>query len=385
MIKINLNGADKKFARDFLDILKRLEISYEIEKTFEFDGPLSTSEVRVVFMNLKTLTTDSLDQLSAALKNDRVSVIFSTESHEFPTHLREQVDQWVRRYHGRIFFTCQSDDELIRGANLKVFLTHVLKKIESQYNEISSSVAHLLQRSLSELQRVKELHEKIVPMRFEKIKGLSLYSKFGAGQEKGGEFFDIVKSDMECLILITSSQSYVGSSIVLAHFEQFQQKEKITLEDIEIFLNELFLDLRDRGVFKNGESLSLFIAKVDLGKMSLEGHQFGDFRIFSSLSETHSGNELDLNPNFFEKSHFTMKLERNGKFVILSPGTVQNLRESYSLDEIKSLANDLVKKPAKAAINEVFYQMDRLKSGSFLNYDSTVLFLEVDPNVIIEV
>jgi len=251
--------------------------------------------------------------------------------------------------------------------------------------EVSQQMNKIVGRSLAELQRLKRLHEKIVPMRQEKFKGLNIVSKFGAGESSGGEFFDIVKGDKQFLVLVTSSSSYVVSSMVLTHFEYFRDKDSFSNEEMEKFLTDLSLDIRDRGFDEQDDRVvEIFLMRIDLNSLQIEGHQFGEFEL-KSLKGVHTkSNELPLDDMFFEKSHFVSRLDRGEKLLILSPGVLRNF-QSRKEELSTSFYTDLFEQAPNQMINEIFFQMKKEVKGDFLNHDATVIYLEVNPNVIVQV
>ena len=273
------------------------------------------------------------------------------------------------------------------------FNSPMLNTIYKQEVESNSSLPNMtkdldtvLEQSLSDLQRIKKIHERIVPIRQESAKGLTITSKFGAGESAGGEFLDIVKSEKECLILLSSSQSYVVSSIVLTHFEYFRDKEHFSLEDIQKFLRELSSDLADRDFFDNDDRiLDSFIARVDLNMLNIEGYSFGDFEIMRTSGNKLSGNDLPFNEMFFEKTYFSSRLERGEKLLVVSPGLKRNLEDELPKRTLASVVSNFDKLKARQVINELFYQLKKDATGDFLAHDATAIHIEVDQNVIVQI
>jgi hypothetical protein len=251
--------------------------------------------------------------------------------------------------------------------------------------EVSQQMNKIVGRSLAELQRLKRLHEKIVPMRQENYKGLNIVSKFGAGESSGGEFFDIVKGDKQFLVLVTSSSSYVVSSMVLTHFEYFRDKTLFSNEEMEKFLTNLSHDIRDRGFDDTDHRVvEIFLMRIDINSLQIEGHQFGEFEL-KSLKGVHTkSNELPLDDMFFEKSHFVSRLNRGEQLLILSPGVLRNF-QTRKEELPSSFYTDLFDQAPNQMINEIFFQMKKEVKGDFLDHDATVIYLEVNPNVIVQV
>lgn len=252
-------------------------------------------------------------------------------------------------------------------------------------NNVSQQMNRIVGRSLAELQRLKKLHEKVVPMRQESFKGLNILSKFGAGESSGGEFFDIVKGDKQFLVLLTSSSSYVVSSMLLTHFEYFRDMNEFSNEDMEKFLSELAADIRERGLNDSDDRiLEIFLMRIDLGSLQIEGHQFGEFELKSLKGSHTKSNELPLDEMFFEKSYFKSRLDRGEKIIILSPGVHRNF--DMRKEELpKNFYGAILEMAPEQMINEIFFQMKKEVEGDFLDHDATVLYLEVNSNVIVQV
>ncbi len=253
-------------------------------------------------------------------------------------------------------------------------------------NELSKNLEQLLSQSLSDLQRLKKIHEKIVPVRQEVLKGLTITSKFGAGESSGGEFLDIVVGEKECLVLLSSSNSYVISSIVLTHFEYFRDKNHFSMNDIEKFLNELFLEIRDKELLDSSKRvLDIFVARIDLNFFKIEGFCFGDFEMTRSKNTFLLSNDLPLDEMFFEQSCFSSRLKRGEKVMVLSPGLKKILEESRFEKSLREVFLGYDKKTPKLFFNELFYQLKKDLPGDFLSHDATIIHIEVDKNVIVQI
>lgn len=250
--------------------------------------------------------------------------------------------------------------------------------------------AHLgkiLEQSLIELQRVKKLHEKVVPLRHEKIKNINLYSKFAAGYSSGGEFFDIKKDEKQVIVLVTHAQSYVASSIVLSHFEQFQKLKDINREKIEDFLENLIdecreLDLIDR---YTPEALQLDIIRLDLRTFEFEGYHFGNGAYFSNGVKLSNENKRALNENFFEEAHYEGILERGQKLIYASPGVIQNFNSKNENGLLEKVVEQQYSNGPREILSEIFFQLKKNTDEDFLKFDSSVIYLEVDAHAFIQV
>ncbi len=291
----------------------------------------------------------------------------------------------------------QQYGEFIKGyldeTKIKIFAPRLIKSIiqdELLHSTVESTQEHLgrvLEQSLLELQRVKKLHEKVVPIRQEKVKSVTLYSKFAAGFSSGGEFFDLKKSDKEIVIMLTSTKSYVASSVILGHFEEFQKNGDSSKEGIEDFLEELIdecrsLDLISRDDYK---LLQLDIIRLDLRTYEYEGFHFGKGCYYSDGVKKIASNTLPINENSFEESYFHGVLRRGQKLIYVSPGAFQNYEEKQQEDKIETVILEQFKNGAREILNEAFFQLKKDNEEDFLKYDASIIYLEVDPNAFIQV
>ncbi len=278
-------------------------------------------------------------------------------------------------------------------SKVKVFAPRLVKSIiqdrilNSTVEDTQNHLGKVLEQSLLELQRVKKLHEKVVPMRQEKIKSVTVYSKFAAGFSSGGEFFDIKKSEKELIVMLTSTKSYVASSVILGHFEEFQKSGNASKEGIEDFLENLIdecrsLDLIDRDDY---ELLQLDIIRVDLRTYEYEGFHFGKGCYYSDGVKKIPSNTLPINENSFEESYFHGVLRRGQKLIYVSPGAFQNYSEKGQEGKIETVILEQFKNGAREILNEAFFQLKKDNEEDFLKYDASIIYLEVDPNAFIQV
>ena len=70
--------------------------------------------------------------------------------------------------------------------------------------------------------QIKSLHDRLVKVRVDPLKGANLSSKFMAGEKSGGEFFEIIQNDQEIIFLQVGSDSYLVSSIILSEIQHLK-------------------------------------------------------------------------------------------------------------------------------------------------------------------
>jgi hypothetical protein len=257
---------------------------------------------------------------------------------------------------------------------------------ETGIRGIGETLNRLVASTLNELQRVKKLHERLVPLRQDHVKGLSVHSKFAAGETSGGEFFDMVKDEQSVLFIASSSRSYVASSIILSHFEVLRGKKQIGVSQMEEFLEALTCELRDLELIDRDrfDLVQLVVANVDLKTMRIDGYHFGNFQLHS-LAGGDEGNQYPLNENFFDKARFTRTFQRAEKLVLLSPGVILNANGKLGGMDVAQYVRSQMPNGAKIFLTELFFQLKRDLTREFLQYDASAIFIEVDPHVIVQV
>lgn len=253
----------------------------------------------------------------------------------------------------------------------------------SEIKEMSLKLNALVTQNLLELHRLKRLHEKLVPLRSEKLKGVSIYSKFAAGESSGGEFFDTVCFDKDVLILMASSTSYVASSAILGHFEDLRNSKTFDEQSFEKFITSLSYELKK---YQHNE-VELTLITLDIHSMQVSGYNFGAGTIWKNGEALNKPNELELNPIFVEKAKVDFKISRGEQILIRSAGYAKNL-QSTALEQnekwvefLKSIEN----KSIYEKMSELFFKLKKDMTKDFLKTDASVIIIEVDKNAILQV
>ncbi|MBT3981069.1 MAG: hypothetical protein HOE90_06925 [Bacteriovoracaceae bacterium] len=261
------------------------------------------------------------------------------------------------------------------------------KQLINSFQEIDDEISPLMTKLQKELFRVKKIHEYFLPKRFGNLKGLKIASKYNAGSSAGGEFFDSIKIGGKLLILMSSCQSYLTSSILLSHFAMLQDTSKIDESHLTNFIQNLYSELKDSGLdtFQDGHKLSMVLLKIDLSKLSYESYTFGNFLITTHENVLTLGNHYDFCPSFLEKSKMTGRLERGNRLIIVSPGFRKNCSDHIEGRQLYEYIYSLGSKAPTEIINELFFQLSKNREDSFFDFDSSGLIIEVEENVFIEV
>ncbi|MCK5073367.1 MAG: hypothetical protein KAQ98_08090 [Bacteriovoracaceae bacterium] len=256
-----------------------------------------------------------------------------------------------------------------------------------ELKRIGKNLNRLTCNTISELQRIKNLHEQIVPVRSDNIKGVKLLSKYAAGEKPGGDFFDLIHGNQEFTLLLTSSSSHVISSIVLAHFEALKQKKNPGLQEIEQFIQDVESELKTLELLKDKkERLNFFLGRFDLKKFEVEGFLFGKFELISSETKKYfAGNEYPFGIGFLNQAKINISLERGEKIIILSPGIRYNANDLLGNKDMVCFVRELLALEGKEVLTELYYQLQKDQTNEFMRYDASAIFIEVDKNVIMQV
>lgn len=266
-----------------------------------------------------------------------------------------------------------------QNANIRAFLnlslfnreTNKLKSIEDILETLSDKMGQ-------ELKRVKSLHEKLVNFRSEEFKGVKVTSKFASGEKPGGEFFDVVKTAKGPIFLLSSSNSYISSSIVMAQMEIFYQEKTFSSEVVNRFVSGLEkeflglgLDLSDTGIF---------VAELELATMKVKTFSFGGVQAYLGNTKISQSQRLKIPFDNNESYYGDFRLERSDRYIILSPGLIKNMDKG-----IESKLPQLIGEGARDFLTKTFFELKKNRSGSFLEYDASAIYFEVDKNAILQV
>jgi hypothetical protein len=255
--------------------------------------------------------------------------------------------------------------------------TKIFKKIEQKISSFESFYE-------KEVKILKNLHKKLVPLRKEKIKGAFISSKFLAGLGSGGEFFDIKKDEGQVIIYLTSSNTYFLSSLCLSFFDELKKIKNIKKENLLDFFSLIEKNIINTKQENLKLQLGLFV--LDLNTYKLWGFNFGKTFMKSTKNKSIMGNDYFLSKRFWEKSFFTLNLERSEKLFIFSPGFRKCSSKLLNEGQINKILEDRGHEESDDLLTEFFFQIKKESiERDFLEFDSSVLCLEVDNNAIMQI
>jgi hypothetical protein len=269
---------------------------------------------------------------------------------------------------------------LIRENTNKHLMKSQLLRFGNQMNEVTKFLN-------KELLKIKKIHEKVFPTKLSSFKGLKLTSKFEAGISSGGEFFDVVKTGGQVLIMMSSCDSYLKSTSILSLFSAIKERKKI---DNSLLLN--LIKETESQFYKLSESTAslkkngILLLQLDLTKLQAKGYIFGEFTI--NRGDKHAlikGRKIPISHSLTERAFFSFNLDRGMKLLITSPGLKKNWTKLKKDVDLDIFSSDHLFVPSAELINEIFYQIKREVGDDFLELDSSALLLEVDKHAIAQV
>jgi len=247
-----------------------------------------------------------------------------------------------------------------------------------------SSLKNLYEQSLDELERVKKIHKKVVPVRKERFKNISLYSKFWAGTSSGGEVFDMIKcGDHHVIVILASFKSYLGTSILLKNIHELSLKESISKEVLEDFLEDFVNDCREIDIVgEDYQSLQIDLLSFDMSTLKLDIYHFGSSCMIINDKVIAENNCFLLNENNFEQCHINTMLSRGDRMVYFSPGSTFELGRSKI--NYQELTAELKDENAESFLHEAMFKLRKSTKNDYLEKDTSLLIFEVNNNALIK-
>ena len=245
------------------------------------------------------------------------------------------------------------------------FSAHALK-----LDQLASDLEKVYEFTKSELTRVKDLHDRLVKVRVDSLKGVTVTSKFMAGEKSGGEFFDMIQTDQNFLFIQAGSDSYILSSMILSELEVLKLSTPTTSIKAQ---SEHFEKMINHHAKENEAELNYCIINVDLKTLQVDCQFKGIGSLF------YQGELIDFS------APVKLKLKPSEKFYLLSAGALKNLKELNPKLALKNFYKDNNDKNTRDLINEFFFEVSRNKHGNFLIYDALMSVIEVDHKTLYQI
>ena len=247
--------------------------------------------------------------------------------------------------------------------------------VESQKG-MMTKLNSVIQSILSQLQRVKTFHDKVVPVRNESVRGVKINSRFCAGTSSGGEFFDCFRSDSSLWLVSISATSYLAVGTFLGILEEVKMSPKI---DKDLFISKIRQHIEE---FKELGEVSLFMGIINLNTYEFEVLNLGQHEVISSKEHVIGRNESYFPSQSKDFSTTMYQLGKGEQIVLLSPGFFKNSTEKLGgINYYQYIKNNWL--ADQELIQEITFQTkNKYKDLDFLPCDQIVLTIGVDKNAI---
>lgn len=233
------------------------------------------------------------------------------------------------------------------------------RNLQKHMVAFSRELDQVLRSAEVEMNRVKKIHEVLIPRRHDEIKGVYFSNRYAAGDGGGGEFYDLLQSGGKVYQIMVSSQSYLISSSLLGLLNKHKQGTFLPSDFIRDADAEIAVI---NGAKKKKSESEVLILELDLSKLNLQLYGQGKAEFYSQK-------------NGFVDPRKGYQLEKGENLIVFSPGFLFNWKETNKVD----VATFLKGKPLKPQeiLNELFYQLKMEQEARFLKRDATVSMMEV--------
>lgn len=236
-----------------------------------------------------------------------------------------------------------------------------------QLEKLSKNLEEIAEKTQSELRGIKELHDRFVKMRTEKLKGIELAIKFMAGEKSGGEFFDYIAQDSQMLFIQAGSDSYVMSSLIISAMEDLKIKNGDFHTTIDSFISEL-----NHHAQENSAKLSYTIMILKIKNMEATIYCKGNSKLYYNKEILSIGKSC------------VIRLHRGARVTFLSEGTLLNWKAHHDEKNLVKFLNSNLEMNTRDYINEIFFEIARKKKGMFLPSDALVAMLDIGENILVQ-
>lgn len=252
---------------------------------------------------------------------------------------------------------------------LKNYLSLNFSRGTLPMDKLASDLEKIYEYTKSELTRIKDLHDRFVKVRVDKLKGMTLTSKFMSGEKSGGEFFEILQNDHEVVFIQTGSDSYILSSILLGEIETL--KDKATTGSLHSHA-EQFLKIINHHAQENKCEITYCLMSINLKNLHASFNVKGQGYLFYE-------NEWIS----FEKP-MQLKLKPKSRVCLISDGAFKNWN-LLSKKHIENFFKSNTETVTKDMVNEFFFEVSRNKAGNFLIYDALLAVVDVEENKLYQI
>jgi len=261
----------------------------------------------------------------------------------------------------------------------------VINSEEINRDNLRKNLENSVEQLKNNLEIVKDIHSKMVPQREYQVKGLNIKAKFMSGENSGGEFFDFSESNGTLSLILTSTSSYLVSTIVLSEFADLTKEKDFSSKALKTFCLNLSGQMEKLNLEASESHLDLFIVSVDSRTLEAVGYNIGMHDLISLNKNVKVPYTKTPFPLSLDKSYFKFNLNRSDRLVLLSSGFYRNIDKKEREDFHQEVKSSLVNGLDFPEITELFFKIKKNRKEQFLLYDASCIYLAVDKNAIFKV
>jgi hypothetical protein len=379
------NDTYKDFISSFFKKNSRLITLYNLKETVKYQssGEISTSDLFILEYQSALLFAKMMEGFNDQDGNSICKIIVLI-------NIEELADRDLQDFQSMLLLNqkvvgvidSSSSPELSIPLLRSIISESVNKDLLVNYKmvlkKLSDELGSVVDNSLDDLKRVRKMHEYVVPLRKESIKGITISGKYAVGEASGGEFFDIVYNDSKLVLVLTTTDSYLASSTLLSLFSEFKDRGSFSTVAVEKFIT----DISEHFPKVGSDNVQLTILDIDLNTLKTNMFQFGNSSLFSNFGELRTGNELVVHPSFVEIASYKFQLEEGNKLLVISPGLNAYSNSFVGKEKLINYIQKRVQEMSPTFLNEIFFQLSKGQKNDFLARDASAIFIKVDLNVI---
>lgn len=289
--------------------------------------------------------------------------------------------KYIKDFHhiaDRIYgFIDLSQEDIYNLPVVSNYLTQLGSFDQTSLANLSNDLSSILAQTMKELDRVKQIHQAVVPMREFKIKGIHSVLKFLSGEKPGGEFFDSVMNEGEQWCFYVRSHSYVVASMLISEIERLKAEKNIATK-----LNQFFETLANlQTEYKTNIECS--ITRLDTKSLKVEVWNQSSAEFFVDGNSVIQKNINRITPSELKLEEIKLKPET--KFFFLSSGLRQVYAAFFADYGLNTFVKDHYKLDDRDFLNELFFKIKSKNIGMFLPYDSLACVTTIDANSLFQI
>lgn len=289
--------------------------------------------------------------------------------------------KYIKDFHhvsDRIYgFIDLSQEDIYNMPVISNYLTQLGSFDQASLANLSNDLSSILAQTMKELDRVKEIHQAVVPMREFKLKGVHSILKFLSGEKPGGEFFDSILSEGEQWSFYVRSHSYVVASLLISEVESLKSEKNISSRVKGFFeaLAKLQIEYKT--------NIECVVTRLDTKSLKLEiwNQSSAEFFVDGNSIIQKNINKVSLEDLKMDE----LKLKPETKLYFLSSGLRQVYSSSFADYSLANFVKDHYKLNERDFLNELFYKIKSKNIGMFLPYDSLACVTYIDGNSLFQI